>query len=143
MKKFWSSQVSSVRSFAISLALCGGLLVLLNIRTIANHYQESPVEQVTFQEVQRLEKVIWVDARSWDAYQKHHYPQALWVSEDDWENGLFVLLENWLPDQAIVVYCDSQTCNASKQVAERLLSDLGIEKIYVLTGGYQELLKYL
>ena len=87
-------------------------------------------------------EVLWVDARSRDTYERDHVPGAILLNEDDWETLLNEFLDSWNPDLTIVVYCDSQQCQASKHVAERLRSELQLEKVYTLYGGWETWLKH-
>lgn len=81
-------------------------------------------------------ELLWVDARGKDAYDRAHVPDALWLSEDDFDAGLLMLLERWQPGVRIVVYCDSQVCDASHAVARRLREEVGLPDVWVLFGGW-------
>jgi len=80
---------------------------------------------------------LWIDARSQSEFAAGHIPEAILLNEDDWDAQLGVLLERWDFEQPLVVYCSSQTCDASHKVADRLKADLGFESIYVLQGGWE------
>ena len=80
--------------------------------------------------------VLWVDARSQDQYEKEHVPQALLLNEDGWERQFSAVVQQWQPGRPVVVYCDSQECQASHSVAKRL-RESGIAPVYVLKGGWQ------
>lgn len=90
--------------------------------------------RMSIHEALDLPQVLWVDARSLEAYQRGHIPGAVWLSQDDWEPGIEAFLKVWEPGRAVVVYCD-QRCNESEAVAEILEKDYGIESVYVLRGG--------
>jgi len=79
--------------------------------------------------------LIWVDARSPDAFAQEHIPGAINISLDSWESGFVSLLEEWTPDTPIVAYCDGESCQLSREVAERLRQELGVESVYWLEGG--------
>ena len=83
------------------------------------------------------EDVLWVDARTADEFAAGHIPGALLLSEDDWEAGLLGLLDVWTPDRDIVVYCSSESCHSSQAVATRLRSELGVENVFHLEGGWE------
>jgi rhodanese-related sulfurtransferase len=83
------------------------------------------------------ETVLWVDARNEDEYRAGHLPGALSLPEARWEQQLPVVLEKWLPELRVVVYCGGQACQASQRVARRLREDLGAEEVYYLEGGYE------
>lgn len=81
--------------------------------------------------------IIWVDARTEEEFESGHIPGAILVNEDEWERGLLRIFDVYTPDSLVVVYCDSETCHASKVVAARLASDLQSSNIYYLRGGWQ------
>jgi rhodanese-related sulfurtransferase len=85
--------------------------------------------------------VLWVDARSDDEYAHDHVPGALSLNEDRWNELLPQFLAAWSPGKKIVVYCSSQGCNASREVARRLRNEAQLQDVFVLTGGWEEWLK--
>ena len=82
------------------------------------------------------DKVLWVDARTQQQYDEAHIPGAVLLNEDDWDNLVPEFLNAWEPEKAIVVYCDSATCDASHSVRKRLVEELQISGVYVLKGGW-------
>ena len=81
--------------------------------------------------------VIWVDARKEADYEAGHIPGAILLNEDDWDNGLIRLMEQWLGNpRPIIIYCSDAGCGTSKRVAERLRRDLPDTEIYSLKGGW-------
>lgn len=84
------------------------------------------------------ESVLWIDARSTKEYTKNHIPGAHLLNEQDWEGQLFEVLDAApLNDPGrVVVYCGSQRCGASRAVADRLRKEAGLERVYVLHGGW-------
>ena len=80
--------------------------------------------------------ILWVDARAAEAYATQHIPGAISLNEGDWERLLPGFLESWRPGAKVVVYCDSQACDASQGVALRLQRELNLADIYVLEGGW-------
>jgi len=82
--------------------------------------------------------VLWIDARSQEEFDQQHIPDAIALSEDNWQRQIDIFLEQWDYDRRVVVYCNSDACNASKTVALRLKQEMdGLEQIYVLKGGWQ------
>ena len=81
-------------------------------------------------------KTLWVDAREPDAYTAGHIPDAVSLSETNWEQGLPVFLAAWNPGAPVVVYCGGGSCGASRAVAERLRRELRIDRVYILDGGW-------
>lgn len=84
-----------------------------------------------------FDRVLWVDGRSESAYEAGHHPGALRIEEANWLDGVSQLLEQWDPDSVIVVYCDGDGCAASRQIAERIRTELGLEPVYWLRGGWE------
>lgn len=80
---------------------------------------------------------LWVDAREEKLFRKGHIPGAIHLSETQWERGLESFLMSWSPGQIVIVYCDSEACQSSKAVAERLRDETGIEDIKTLKGGWE------
>jgi rhodanese-related sulfurtransferase len=81
--------------------------------------------------------VLWVDARSQQEYDAEHVPGAILLNLEGW-NSLFPrFLDQWSPEQRIVVYCSSTSCELSHEVAARLEKS-GVSPIYVLKGGWEE-----
>jgi rhodanese-related sulfurtransferase len=97
----------------------------------------SLVRLVTLEEVRRFPEVLWVDARSREAYEMEHIPKAVLLNAFEWEDLATQFLDAWDPDIPIVVYCDSASCDASTRVAERLRSEMGIRNVFVLEGGWE------
>ena len=81
------------------------------------------------------EQVLWVDARSAADFTSAHVPGAVRLTEDNWDELLTELLKAWEPDCVVVVYCSSQKCHASEEVAKRLREEVGLKPVYILRGG--------
>jgi rhodanese-related sulfurtransferase len=79
---------------------------------------------------------IWVDAGGMKKFEERHIPEALLLDEDDWDAGLFELMNIWLIEpRPIITYCESEGCGKSKRIAERLRESLPDAEIYSLKGG--------
>ncbi len=87
--------------------------------------------------VQGWQHVLWVDARSAKSFADDHVPGAVLLNEDEWDELLGALLEQWRPGVQVVVYCSSQACQASAAVAQRLREEVGLGDVYVLKGGWE------
>jgi rhodanese-related sulfurtransferase len=81
--------------------------------------------------------LLWVDARPAPAFAAAHVPDAVNLTERDWEDRLGDFMAKWRPGVRIVIYCDGAQCHASEGVAKRLKQELQIEEIFVLTGGWE------
>lgn len=83
------------------------------------------------------ENVLWVDARPEEQFAQEHVPNAILLNEDRWNELLPQMLGAWSPEKRIVVYCSSQSCAASHEVARRLREEAGLKEVYVLYGGWE------
>lgn len=81
--------------------------------------------------------VMWVDARPDEQYKLDHIPNATLLNEDRWNVLLPLTLNAWSPDKRVVVYCSSQSCAASHEVARRLREEAGLPNVFVLHGGWE------
>jgi rhodanese-related sulfurtransferase len=80
--------------------------------------------------------VLWVDARSAREYDAEHVPGAILLSLEEWDTLFPSFLEQWGPEEKVVVYCSSTACQLSHEVAERLKQS-GISRVFVLKGGWE------
>ena len=87
------------------------------------------------------ENTIWVDARPDAEFEREHIPGAVLLNEDRWNDLLPQFLATWSPEKRVVVYCSSQSCNASREVARRLRDEAQLKNVFVLQGGWEEWLK--
>jgi len=83
------------------------------------------------------ESLLWVDARPDAQYEAEHIPGAIALNEDRWSELLPLFLNTWSPEKQTVVYCSSQSCAASHEVARRLREEAGLKNIFVLHGGWE------
>jgi rhodanese-related sulfurtransferase len=82
------------------------------------------------------ENVLWVDARSTEEYEAEHIPGALLLNLENWDELFPKFLDQWAPDQRVVVYCSASTCELSRDVAERLRKN-SVSPVFVLKGGWE------
>jgi rhodanese-related sulfurtransferase len=87
------------------------------------------------------ENAIWVDARPESEFARDHVPGALQLNEDRWNELLPQFLAAWSPEKRVIVYCGSEGCNASREVARRLRKEAQLPNVFVLEGGWEEWLK--
>jgi rhodanese-related sulfurtransferase len=84
---------------------------------------------------------IWVDARPDEEFARDHVPRAVSLNEDRWNELLPQFLVLWSPEKKTIVYCSSQSCNASREVARRLREEAQLKNVFVLEGGWEAWLK--
>ncbi len=128
------------------------LLLLLAAATAAVAYQVHPrapslylddapvrADEVTLKQVQERwqGKVIWLDARPDDVFQKAHVPEARLLNEQHFSDQLLDLLETLqTTDKPVIIYCGGEKCEASRTIREKLLAVVPLEQCYVLKGGW-------
>ena len=101
-----------------------------------------PSESVTVAQAQAWgANAIWADARPDEEFARDHVPGAIALNEDRWNELLPQFLATWSPEKKVVVYCSSQGCNASREVARKLRTEAQLKDIFVLQGGWEEWLK--
>ena len=101
-----------------------------------------PSESVTVAQAQAWgANAIWADARPDEEFARDHIPGAIPLNEDRWNELLPQFLATWSPEKKVVVYCSSQGCNASREVARKLRTEAQLKDIFVLQGGWEEWLK--
>lgn len=83
------------------------------------------------------DNVIWIDARPDEQFAQRHVPNAISLNEDRWDELLPQMLATWSPDRHVIVYCSSQSCAASHEVARRLREQAGLNNVSVLHGGWE------
>lgn len=84
---------------------------------------------------------IWLDARTEADFGEGHIPNALLFNEENFDDALIDVVSAWLDSpRPIIVYCSSEQCQTSSQVADRLRTTLlesDIEaEVYSLKGGW-------
>ncbi len=95
-------------------------------------------DEVTIEQARQFgSKVLWVDARPDDQFARQHVPSAISLNEDRWDELLPPFLQTWSPDRRVIVYCSSQSCAASHEVARRLREEAGLPGVFVLHGGWE------
>ncbi len=100
--------------------------------------QELAPGEVTVSQILSLEsEVLWVDARERPAWEAGRIGDAVWLNEGAFESGIEAFFDRWHPEVKVVVYCNTEGCDASGAVASRLRTDFAIENVWVLKGGWQ------
>ncbi|HUG12488.1 MAG TPA: rhodanese-like domain-containing protein [Opitutaceae bacterium] len=135
--------MGSLRKSAALLAIAavlGGLSVTFNPAARAVLLDALREDEITVADAKALgAAALWIDARSRADFESGHVEGALQLNEDSWIELLIPVIERWQPGMPVVVYCDSQGCQASRKVAERLRAEAGIDSAKVLRGDWSEL----
>ena len=85
------------------------------------------------------DQALWLDARPDKDFAVEHYPGALPLNEDHFNDQLPKVLAAWSPEKKVVVYCSSKSCGASRAIARRLRDEAKLENVFVLVGGWEAL----
>ena len=122
----------------LALALVPALIsAWLNPKRPAWNWTRPAVNELALADAMQLSPpVIWLDARPDEEYAAQHVPGALSLNEDHWDELLAKFMAVWQPGTRVVVYCNSQRCDASREVAARLRHELQINNVFVLQGGW-------
>jgi rhodanese-related sulfurtransferase len=80
---------------------------------------------------------IWIDARPEAEFEQEHIPGALLLNEDRWNELLSPMLAAWSPEKRVVVYCSSESCGSSREIARRLRDEAQLKNVFVLEGGWE------
>jgi rhodanese-related sulfurtransferase len=127
----------------VALALVPSLVQAIYFRDKVSWRSPVPAsEMVTVTQARAWgENAVWVDARPDNEFAQDHVPGALPLNEDRWSELLPKFLAAWSPEKKVVVYCGSEGCNASREVAQRLRKEAQLPNVFVLEGGWEEWLK--
>jgi rhodanese-related sulfurtransferase len=122
----------------LAVAVFPALLTLwLHPKRPALSWHPPATESVELSEIRQWSNaVLWVDARKADDFRNQHIPGAVRLNEAEWEGLLPGFMEAWRPGLRVVVYCDTQACDASQTVALRLRRELNLPDVFVLKGGW-------
>jgi rhodanese-related sulfurtransferase len=126
-----------------ALAFIPGIGEAIYFRDKVSWQSPIPASEMVTQTQARAwrENTIWVDARPDAEFEREHIPGAVLLNEDRWNELLPQFLTVWSPEKRVVVYCSSQSCNASREVARRLRDEAQLKNVFVLQGGWEEWLK--
>ena len=98
----------------------------------------APSDMVTVAQARAwADNAIWVDARPESEFEQQHVPGAILLNEDRWNELLPQMLATWSPEKRVVVYCSSESCGASREVARRLREEARLQNVFVLDGGWE------
>ena len=95
--------------------------------------------RVTWEETaQRVEAGEWllVDAREEEHFNAQHIPGALSLPAHSYPELLQFFAEDHGTQKTVVVYCGTEDCDLSAELATRLRDELGCQDIRILDGGF-------
>jgi rhodanese-related sulfurtransferase len=122
-------------------AVAGAASFRLHPKAPALYAVEAPVrdDEVTLEKVRDnwQGKVIWLDARPKDQFEKEHVPGAHLLNEQDFDHQLLEILEVLQEaDRPVIIYCGGERCEASRKVREKLVQMVPLDQCYELKGGW-------
>ncbi len=129
--------------FLIFLSVAGAAGThFLHPRAPAWYLTESPLadDEVSMAMIAQKWKgdVQWIDARIAAEFEHDHPPGAISLNEQNFDQSLFDHIELLQTlTKPVVIYCDSEKCDASHKVREQLITRLPLENVFVLKGGWQ------
>jgi len=81
---------------------------------------------------------VFIDARSIDSYRNGHIKNAL--PSLPYQKLIDDIFDKFGFDSPLIVYCDSDNCDLSEELAYRLMMD-GFTNIYVFSSGWDHWIK--
>lgn len=111
---------------------------------VTGQLEDGEVEVAQALEWQQQENIVWIDARPKTKYDEGHVKGAFLLNEQDDFSALLEPIFHEIAnnsDKQFVVYCASDSCAASKRVAELLRETVGVPDVWVLNGGVEPLRK--
>jgi rhodanese-related sulfurtransferase len=94
-------------------------------------------EMMTLAQARSSADAIWIDARPQGEFESEHVPGALLLNEDRWNELLPQVLAAWAPEKRVIVYCSTESCGSSREIAHRLRKEAGLTNVFVLEGGWE------
>ncbi|MEO0454378.1 MAG: rhodanese-like domain-containing protein [Verrucomicrobiota bacterium] len=94
--------------------------------------------KISIEDALGYSNALWIDARSAEDFEKNHHEGAIHLNLSNWDRQLPEFLAQWELDQAVIIYCGSDDCQSSLQVAIRL-QEAGVSPLHILHGGWEAL----
>lgn len=104
----------------------------------AQEAHEDGFKRVTWTEVQpKTSSGEWllVDARDEDQFAAEHIPGAVSLPAASYEEMLLFFAEEHGREKPVVIYCGTEDCAMSAELAMRLRDEAGLREIRILEGG--------
>ncbi len=89
----------------------------------------------TAKEKYNMGDAIFIDARTEEEFNAGHIPGALNLSFEDFSEGKPEILEFLPEDIELLIYCDTDECKSSEQVA-RLLKSYNYTNVKIVQSGW-------
>jgi len=83
-------------------------------------------------------QIVLVDGRPKTAYDIEHIPGAVSLPADSAPAEFIAFATKYPQHTAVVVYCGSDNCDAARELAEKLRTELGFANVKEMPGGLVE-----
>ncbi len=110
------------------------------IGAVQASYFQRDIPTIDFETTKSLcgkEDVVFVDARTVDAYDRFHLPNAVNIPVDSTFCQLINSMKLLKPDSRIIFYCQSEHCQWADSVANQIVNR-GISNVAIYRGGVRE-----
>ena len=127
---------AKILAFPVAALAIGGLMML---RPGDNAVRGHEFPRVTWAEAQpRVAAGEWllVDARDEENFAARHIPGAISLPAYAYPEMLQFFAEDHGTDKTVVVYCGTEDCDVSTELAVRLRDEAGLADVRVLEGGF-------
>jgi len=104
---------------------------------------EAGIPALTWIQVKPLlaaSKIVLVDARPQSAYDFDHIPGAVSLPGTSLPADIQAFAARYSKSTAFVIYCSSDMCGVSRQLAGTLVKTAGLTNVSCMPGGYTEYL---
>jgi len=137
MKRIWLEAISGLAILALVAALPAAATAMFHPNRPVVASASSADEEVFLDEILVWDIPIrWVDARSRGEYEKSRVAGAYHLSPDNWNDRSAAFYTSLEPGDRVVIYCGDSDCGASREIANRLKNELGLQDVHVLQSGW-------
>lgn len=115
-----------------------GLSLLSNRKEAGVSQASSGVQAVSIEEAAekyRRGNVLFLDARSFQAYADGHIKGALSLPDHEFDERFEKAVDRLEQAETLIAYCDGETCPLGRSLAEKL-RQLGFQNVYYIVNGW-------
>lgn len=130
---------SLIRILALPIAALA-LAALWTLRPSDSDFSKDPAfSRVTWSETEpHVASGAWllVDARDEENFAAQHIPGAISLPAHAYPELLQFFAEDYGTEKTVVVYCGTEDCDVSTELAIRLRDEAGLSDVRILDGGF-------
>jgi len=141
-----SAKINIIQEFKVLISAIGFVALIAVVpysnQTLYYSLNLEKIKNIDWKDANEMLKnkeTILIDARSSDKYKRLHIKNAVSIPEEDFSE-YYQYHKDIDKKSALLIYCDSEDCNASKKLAYRLLKK-GYLNINVIRSGISGFLK--